>query len=129
MKVRFNCMIMKKQSYYAILMLLASTMLTACSSDDDELPAEFAGKWQLLYLEYGDGEIDTKVSATIVDFSAERKNYSIERGHLKKSIPDGNLVFNYVFMDNGQKLKLVFVSSEGIVFTTNPPTEVYQKIK
>ena len=36
MKVRFNCMIMKKQSYYAILMLLASTMLAGCSSSDEE---------------------------------------------------------------------------------------------
>ena len=35
MKVRFNCMIMKKQSYYAILMLLASTMLAGCNSEDD----------------------------------------------------------------------------------------------
>ncbi len=36
MKVRFNCMIMKKQSFSAILMLLAAVLLAACSSDDDE---------------------------------------------------------------------------------------------
>ena len=37
MTVRFNCMIMKKQSYYAILMLLASTMLAGCNSEDEDV--------------------------------------------------------------------------------------------
>ena len=35
MKVRFNCMIMKKQSFSAILMLLAAVLLAACNGDDN----------------------------------------------------------------------------------------------
>ena len=35
MKVRFNCMIMKKQSFSAILMLLAMALLSACNGDDN----------------------------------------------------------------------------------------------
>ena len=58
MKVRFNCMIMKKQSFSAILMLLAAVLLAACSSDssEEEQPPVKAnpllGKWGLYCKDY-----------------------------------------------------------------------------
>ena len=36
MKVRFNCVIMKKQRFLAILMLLAVVLPSACNSDSSE---------------------------------------------------------------------------------------------
>jgi hypothetical protein len=118
---------MKKNILLPTLLSLAVVLLSACSNDE-VFPTELAGKWQLLYKEYPDGTIDTDGSGDIVNFVTEKK-YSFSNGYLKVDIPDGYLMYNYIIMDNGQKIKLDFVSSEGIVFAIKPPTEVYQKIK
>ena len=132
MKVRFNCMIMKKQSFSAILMLLAVVLLAGCSSDDDYIiPSDFNGKWQLLYEEYGDGRRDSVKQGEIVDFTEDKELYHINmrEGTLKKNFGyDEWAMYKYQFMENGLKLKLVFVDSkEEIIIPL--PTEVYQKIK
>ena len=123
---------MKKVLFYLSFMLLASTMLTACSSDDDDvIPSDFNGKWQLLYEEYGDGRRDTVKQGEIVDFTEDKELYHINmrKGTLTKNFDyDEWAMYKYQFMENGLKLKLVFVDSkEEIIIPL--PTEVYQKIK
>lgn len=102
-------MYMKKAILVSTLALLAMVLLSACSNDDEDFPTEFAGKWQLLYKEYGDRTIDTEGSGTVVNFTAERKKYSIERGYLKKHFDDGYTLWSYQFLEYGQKLKLIYV--------------------
>ena len=69
---------MKKLFIIAAIALLAVTMLTACSSDDDDvIPSDFIGKWQLLYLEYGDGRGDTVKQGEIVNFTEIKEIYYI----------------------------------------------------
>ena len=113
-------------------MLLASTMLTACSSDDDDvIPSDFNGKWQLLYLEYGDGRRDTVKQGEIVNFTENKEIYYINmrEATLKKNFGyDEWAMYKYQFMENGLKLKLVFVDSKEEIITSMP-TEIYQKIK
>lgn len=123
---------MKKVLFYLSFMLLASTMLTACSSDDDDvIPSDFNGKWQLLYEEYGDGRRDTVKQGEIVNFTENKEIYYINmrEGTLTKNFDyDEWAMYKYQFMENGLKLKLVFVDSkEEIIIPL--PTEVYQKIK
>ena len=123
---------MKKLFIIAAIALLAVTMLTACSSDDDDvIPSDFNGKWQLLYLEYGDGRRDTVKQGEIVNFTENKEIYYINmrEGTLKKNFGyDEWAMYKYQFMENGLKLKLVFVDSkEEIIIPL--PTEVYQKIK
>ena len=113
-------------------MLLASTMLTACSNDDDYvIPSDFNGKWQLLYEEYGDGRRDSVKQGEIVNFTENKEIYYINmrEGTLTKNFDyDEWAMYKYQFMENGLKLKLVFVDSkEEIIIPL--PTEVYQKIK
>ena len=123
---------MRKVLVYLSFMLLASTMLTACSSDDDYIiPSDFNGKWQLLYEEYGDGRRDSVKQGEIVDFTEDKEQYHINmrEGTLTKNFDyDEWAMYKYQFMENGLKLKLVFVDSkEEIIIPL--PTEVYQKIK
>ena len=123
---------MKKLFIIAAIALLAVTMLTACSSEDDDvIPSDFNGKWQLLYLEYGDGRRDTVKQGEIVNFTENKEIYYINmrEGTLKKNFGyDEWAMYKYQFMENGLKLKLVFVDSkEEIIIPL--PTEVYQKIK
>ena len=124
---------MKKVLFYLSFMLLASTMLTACSSDDDDyiIPSDFNGKWQLLYEEYGDGRRDTVKQGEIVNFTENKEIYYINmrEGTLKKNFGyDEWAMYKYQFMENGLKLKLVFVDSKEEIITSMP-TEIYQKIK
>ena len=122
---------MKKQCIFTTMILLASIILTACSSDDDYvIPSDFNGKWQLLYEEYGDGTRNTEKQGEIVDFAEDKDKYYINmrEGSLKKIFFDGWALYKYQFMENGQKLKLVFVDSKEAIITPLP-TEVYQKIK
>lgn len=123
---------MKKVLFYLSFMLLASTMLTACSSDDDDvIPSDFNGKWQLLYEEYGDGRRDTVKQGEIVNFTENKEIYYINmrEGTLKKNfVYDEWAMYKYQFMENGLKLKLVFVDSKEEIITSMP-TEIYQKIK
>ena len=122
---------MRKVLLFLCFMLLASTMLTACSSDDDYvIPSDFNGKWQLLYEEYGDGSRNTEKQGEIVNFAENKEKYYINmrEGSLKKIFYDGWALYKYQFMENGQKLKLVFADSKEAIITPLP-TEVYQKIK
>ena len=122
---------MERKSILVTLMLLAVVLLAGCSSDDDDvIPSDFNGKWQLLYEEYGDGTRNTEKQGEIVDFAENKEIYYINmrEGTLKKIFFDGWALYKYQFMENGQKLKLVFVDSKEAIITPLP-TEVYQKIK
>ena len=122
---------MKKIILLSTLALLSVVMLSACSNDDYELPAEFTGEWQLLYKEYGDGRRDTVNQGEIVNFTENEEMYYINmrEGTLKKNFNyDEWAMYKYQFMENGQKLKLIFVDSKEEIITPMP-NEVYQKIK
>ena len=122
---------MKKNILLSTLALLTVVLLAGCSNDDYELPAEFAGEWQLLYKEYGDGRRDTVKQEEIVNFTENKEMYYINmrEGTLKKNFNyDEWAMYKYQFMENGQKLKLIFVDSKEEIITPMP-TEVYQKIK
>ena len=123
---------MKKLFIIAAIALLAVTMLTACSSEDDYIiPSDFNGKWQLLYEEYGDGRRDSVKQGEIVDFTEDKELYHINmrEGTLTKNFGyDEWAMYKYQFMENGLKLKLVFVDSKEEIITSMP-TEIYQKIK
>ncbi len=54
---------------------------------------------------------------------------NMREGTLKKNFNyDEWAMYKYQFMENGQKLKLIFVDSKEEIITPMP-TEVYQKIK
>jgi major membrane immunogen (membrane-anchored lipoprotein) len=123
---------MERKSILVTLMLLAVVLLAGCSSDDDDvIPSDFNGKWQLLYEEYGDGRRDSVKQGEIVDFTEDKELYHINmrEGTLTKNFDyDEWAMYKYQFMENGLKLKLVFVDSKEEIITPLP-TEVYQKIK
>ena len=123
---------MERKSILVTLMLLAVVLLAGCSSDnDDVIPSDFNGKWQLLYEEYGDGRRDSVKQGEIVDFTEDKELYHINmrEGTLTKNFDyDEWAMYKYQFMENGLKLKLVFVDSKEEIITPLP-TEVYQKIK
>ena len=123
---------MERKSILVTLMLLVVVLLAGCSSDnDDVIPSDFNGKWQLLYEEYGDGRRDSVKQGEIVDFTEDKELYHINmrEGTLTKNFDyDEWAMYKYQFMENGLKLKLVFVDSKEEIITPLP-TEVYQKIK
>ena len=84
-----------------------------------------------LYEEYGDGRRDSVKQGEIVDFTEDKELYHINmrEGTLTKNFDyDEWAMYKYQFMENGLKLKLVFVDSKEEIITPLP-TEVYQKIK
>ena len=98
MKVRFNCVIMKKQRFLAILMLLAVVLPSACNSDssEDEQPPvkdnPLLGKWGLYCKDYRNDTIPNEYfdipEDTIVFYENGKFCNSVEKRYFDYTYSD-----------------------------------------
>ena len=139
MKVRFNCMIMKKQSFFAILMLLAAVLLSACNSDssEDEQPPvkdnPLLGKWGLYCKDYRNDTIPNEYfdipEDTIVFYENGKFCNSVEKRYFDYTYSDSTFTLSfegyeglhsYTISDMGKTLKVHYEGGNTYDFWQGP---------
>ena len=139
MKVRFNCVIMKKQRFLAILMLLAAVLPSACNSDssEDEQPPvkdnPLLGKWGLYCKDYRNDTIPNEYfdipEDTIVFYEDGKYYNSVEKSYYDYTYSDSTFTLSfggfeelhsYTISDMGKTLKVHYEGGNSYDFWQGP---------